>query len=271
MVLPTYKAGLNNSLKRPSIQNLSLSRDVLRVQQHINDNLDRLNQSFARFTDVPFVHGEEKLIPNPFGVSSTKQPVALFSGNGVDSNGNVLIISNYVISAPRADGFIGLTLYYDLRHTNPSLVMYLGADQPIPNNTTTTVDWSATERSNPASPIITDSAGTFTVSEAGLYQVVTVCRLESATYTNAEISIVSGGITRGSQQFPVAWTSLPIVQAVALFPLSAGGTFITRVYQLNTAPSSRNLLSGQTASRVMISRLYNDSTPTGIVSGVLLA
>ncbi len=260
-------------LRRPAGQNLAVKWDRLRVDNHMNDNIDRINQAFARFEDE-FVHGVETLIPNPFGVSSTKQPIAMFSGVAEDEDGNALKIANYAISEPRDDGKIGITVEYDLRHTEPCLVKELTGNQSIASGLSfkDVTTWNTSSSIKSRGSVISCDGTNFSVSEAGSYLVMfqEAWQGGGVTYT-----VFDSAITTSSPYFEdyesVAFTDGRWRKSVTTAELAAGGSFKIHVLQTNGAAAARNLLGGSGFTHISIHRLYNDSTPTGIVRGVLIA
>jgi hypothetical protein len=256
-------------LRRPAIQRLSDPRDALRVDQHQNDNIARLNQAFARFEDQEFVHGEPTLIPNPFGVSSGVHPVALLSATAAESDGTALRIANCIVGAPRTDGFLELTIEYDLRHTEPCMERLHNATQSIGDGATIDVAFNTPVFTRGS--VITYSAPNFTVSEAGTYALYAATPLEGGglTYDSADVWFDFGGSTISEFWIPATFNNGPRLVTTVTRKLAAGATFKVRCFQSNTAPASRNLMATQTT--MAVHRLYNDTIPTGIVSGLLVA
>lgn len=260
-------------VNRPSLENTSLQNDRARVFQGINDNIDYIDQAFAQATFTA-QHGVETLIANPYGASSSRFPVAILSHYATDSTtGLVTPIANISISAPRADKRIGITVQYDLAHTQPSLIRTASAVQSIAaaGGDKQLTGWDTTESSRGS--VISDNGALFTVSEAGSYLVALLVRFQSgATYTKCEATIRAGGVNHGDSFVPAPMTDGGYFTCSAVLRLAAGGTFDASCFQDNAAAAARNVLSGaSTGRRIAIHRLYNDTLPTAAVKAVFIS
>jgi hypothetical protein len=270
-------------LRRPAIQRLADPRDKLRVDQHQNDNIARVNEAFAQF-EQEFVHGVETLFPNPFGVSSTKHPIALLSGVAEDDDGNALAIASYKISEPRTDGNIGITVEYDLRHTEPYAEYRLNGDQSTTNNIETPVSWGTVVTADAAGVIsITSNGGAplssrITVSEAGVYdftgQISWATNATGKRFVFGVANNNGAGATvpiRGYSEVPAVTGDYTALDFSFRWPLSAGG--YVEIFALQNSGGALALKGADAAYHpaIQVSRYRNDSTPTGIVRGVLIA
>lgn len=262
-------------LRRPAPENLSLKNDGLRVAQHTADNIARINESFARMTEVELQHGVPTLIPNPFVPS--RQPLAFLNGFAETEDGTRYDIATMRFGTPRTDGFVEVTAYYDLRHTELYYERSHSVPQSIPNNTETTVLFDTVQDTRGTG--ISYSAGTFTVAEAGTYLVSAKGYWEGGigSYTGNELRVRVGG-TSGppiiDHFIGAALTAGAVQTGASPVKLTAGGTILVRAYQTNSVPGPRNLVGNTTINRatsIRITRLYNDTTPTCFVSGLLVA
>lgn len=257
-------------LRRPAPENLSLKNDGLRVAQHTADNIARINESFARMTEVELQHGVPTLIPNPFAPS--RQPLAFLNGFAETEDGTRYDIATMRFGTPRTDGFVEVTAKYDLRHTEPFYERSNSVPQLITHNSLQLVVFD-TLRSSRGS-VVTYSAGTFTVSEAGTYAIGAKVYWEPATYTQAEFLFTAGGARIADVYIPADITSGPVMTAMATAMLQAGATITMSAFHTNAAVANRNLNGDTTVGRatsIRIARLYNDTTPTCFVSGLLVA
>lgn len=167
------------------------------------------------------------------------------------------------------------TVNYDGRHTEPLLVKRLTSAMAIPNNSATTINtWQtdATAEVNRGG-VISESGGTFTVSEAGSYSVaLQLSYQEGVTYTNCQGRLqAAGGNNRFLPQISAALTDAAWIAFPAIFNLAAGATFVAQGFQTNAAAASRNLLSGNGNTRIAVNRLYNSTVDnyTADVTGIL--
>ena len=135
-------------LRYPALQDLGQPRDRHRVDKHINDNIARINETFARVTAVEFQHGVPRLVPNPFANgANTRQPLAFLNGYAETSNGTRYDIASVRFGSPRTDGLIEVTVNY--APPPGAISAHLGATSvgTATNGATTTVPIDTVESS----------------------------------------------------------------------------------------------------------------------------
>lgn len=251
-----------------------LSADVARLDTH-DAQLAQITQQQARQTMVTFAatHGVEVEIDNPF--SSLPAGFQIIDARSEDGAPLSVIQSAKVRSIPDTTK-LGITVDYDLRHTEPCLVMSASIAQDLVHNTNTLMaGWNTTHLSRGS--VISQSAGVFTVSEAGRYLVVFKMRFGTGvTYTFNYVSIRQTAepllnVNIGEARVAAAQTEAPFLSTSAILDLNAGGTFETRGLQANGSGATYATGSSPDGRIIQIYRLHNDSTPTGTVRGILYA
>lgn len=178
----------------------------------------------------------------------------------------------------KATGSVYVTANYDLKHTEPCFIAS-GAAKSIPSGGADTLfdDWSTVYVNRGG--VISQSSGTFTVSEAGLYVAILKIRFPGGvTYigTNAIVKPLSGtdtpsatsGALNGIKTGDLYWDITnqnqgPYMTVAAPMPLQAGGTFGTYAFQTNGASSPRVIAAGPDARTLAVYRQFNTSAPTG--------
>lgn len=217
--------------------------------------------------NIPLVHGVEYVFDRPKTLPYPKWCRLLDSTltGGVSS----LPVASLQLNKARTDGRLGITAYFDGRHTEPCLIMTKSAPQSINNNTTTTVTgWDTTQFSRGS--VITTDGTTFTFSEAGTYHVAFLGFLQlGASYTAAQAWIDAPTTQEVALTYLAApFTDGPIIQVSGIMRIAAAGqTCIARIFQTNAAAVARNLNSGANSARIAVNRLYND-TVTGYSANV---
>lgn len=242
--------------------------EVRRFAKHSSQNFALLNDSMALISFTAS-HGVEVPIKNPFGDRGA--PVGF---KVLDSTGTLGVASHTMrIARLTEDNRIGMTVQFDGKHTEPCLIKTLSADKSINSGGLTTVDtWNtdANAETNRGG-VISESAGTFTVSEAGLYHVSFMAALENVAYTQAQVRIDATGNPQFLNNLPAAFSSAPFISVHGQFELAAGGTFTCRAQQTNGGGLARLVLSGAANTRVVVSRSYNSTVDgyTATVTGIL--
>lgn len=249
------------------------TRVMLQGGLTLSDNVYGATISFTA------TQGVEVLIKNPLGTVPT-----MFSLKKITSfttGASLPIAGEPTFNTSRTDGFIGITVNQDLQHTYPYMEKYLSANQTTTNNVEATLVYDSTggTRGN----VITYSNGVFTVSEAGTYLInATIAWQSVATYTGVQsyLRIISGAdngiVGLGTVAFNSLFASLTDYAWQVLtgqVKLRAGATFDVKVYQTNASAGNR-VVRGATSNPVLpswmaVSRLYNDSVPTFMVTGFL--
>lgn len=256
-------------ITQPGLKVREVLEESRRVQQHIQRNINLLNDNMAVVT-FDAIHATEVPIINPFG--DRGWPVGM---RIVDSTGLPVASSSMRLARLTQDNRIGVTTYFEGRHTEPLLVKRLTSAMAIPNNSATTINtWQtdATAEVNRGG-VISESGGTFTVSEAGSYSVaLQLSYQEGVTYTNCQGRLqAAGGNNRFLPQVSAALTDAAWIAFPAIFNLAAGATFVAQGFQTNAAAASRNLLSGNGNTRIAVNRLYNSTVDgyTATVTAIL--
>lgn len=226
----------------------------------------------CKVVELPLQHGVEFALSNP--LKTRLQGIHVL--DAFDANGNPLSVENSIkINRGRTDGKLGLTAYYDLRHTEPCRIKTMSAaTMAVAHNANVDMTgWDTLVKGRGS--VITDDGTTFTFSEAGTYSFVVNALWELATYNRVEMwleTVGSGVQGYGHNYAPVSWLEGPWMQAVATIDIGVGGQVKARCYQRNAAVAARTLVgTGNQARYIEIHRLYNDSTPTGTVRCVLVA
>lgn len=228
-----------------------------------------------------FKHAAETRVRTPLPIGAKCMAVAVVKAIGTtltsDGRPSTATYALQVLGGPswRSLGrtqdngeVLGITMQYDLAHTQPYLIRTASAVQSIAaaGGDKQLTGWDTTESSRGS--VISDNGALFTVSEAGSYLVALLVRFQSgATYTKCEATIRAGGVNHGDSFVPAPMTDGGYFTCSAVLRLAAGGTFDASCFQDNAAAAARNVLSGaSTGRRIAIHRLYNDTAPTGRVT-----
>jgi hypothetical protein len=251
-------------------QLLAVSNDFQeQATQRINEDL--ILGQHAR--GIEFVHGIERRIRNPYGSDLEGIDAIRCIGIDVDSagkpNGGTFELDvaglrwRHIQSRPGEPSLVGVTLLYDLAHTEPMLIRTASATQNVANNTLTDMTgWNTTETSRGA--VISDDGTTFTVTEAGTYAITLAAGFTGgSTYSAADVWIDQGGTARAENYLPAPFTDGPLLTTSTVLSLAAGGTFKARAFQTNAATATRTLRANR---RITIHRLCSDETPRGRVT-----
>lgn len=244
----------------PVAQSLDKVRDILR-SIGIADNMN------AALVDMSMTHATECPLSNPLQSRPVGfQPIAAYSL----TTGLPVSIESY--SGPnlsRTDRLLGITVGFavtDPLHTYPLLGKTSAAFSVGNNSLTTVTGWSGAQFRG---SVITESAGTWTLTETGSYQIAAWADYENGggTYTRAYIGLDSGGGTIARSDGAVAWSAGPALNVGTVYQFAAGATFTVKAYQTNAAVAARSV-----NFRCSVQRIYNDTTytaPTARVLGIL--
>ncbi len=215
-------------------------------------------------------HGVETRVTNPLRTV----PIAFFpissmsiTAIGGQSNGAARPIDDYpTLNTSRTDGFLGVTVNYELNHTQPCLIRTASAVQAIAHGGggAALTGWNTTSFSRGS--VISDNGSIFTVTEAGTYSVAVKLPFEAGTYTAADLWINTGTVVAEDYR-ALAFTDRPIINVATIVQLAAGGTITAFTYHTNAAVAARNVT---TERRIAIHRLFNDTVPLGRVTGILV-
>lgn len=289
-----------SALRRTSRDDMPGSPDwVDPFLQNVNEFQD---QAVSRLGDlgaarqytkvVDFVHGVEKRIrsPLPPGVKCTG--VKAVASRGVTLVDGVAKGSSYAL---RCDGDVlwrplqtnsnepaqlGITVMFDLKHGEPCLEMANSGNQTIPHNAANpydnvTFDTTLFSRGS----VITYSSGVFSFGEPGTYHVDFRFRWEQGkAYTDAEIWFDknnTGNVVTSRwpfwQMFPINTTDGASDTLAGKITVASSDTMRVKAFQTNASvgsPANNRFIYGANSAgtTIRISRLFNDSTPTGRVT-----
>lgn len=258
-------AGVN----RPSLEISSLPNDRARVFQCINDNIDFIDQAFAQ-TTFTAQHGTEVLIPNPYGASSSRFPVAVLSSYALDSTtGLPVAIAGITIGAPRADKRISLTVQYapPLGYCDASNT----ADLSVGNGAFTAVVFNQDTTLGTA---LSRSGNTIIVNVSGVYQCRATQRW-AATSANSRriIDIMRNGSAVHEGQISLSAATInPATDHARMMLLAAGDSMSAQVFQ--DSGGALNLLGGATTgvvSRLEIQAMAATPATTALVKAIFIS
>lgn len=227
------------------------------------------NTTSGYFVDN-FTHGVEKIIKNPLKVSPKGAESVLVEKLSTDapnaSRQRVRSVDLRYINGkddPKAPEQLGVTVYYDIDHSDEFLEISKTADQSTLNGASTTVTWGTETQRIGAG--ITQSAGVFTVASAGVYNVTYQSNIVGGTFTALEVWIESASTRYGHQNAYDATGALNCV--VWPLTLAAGGTFSCLAFQTNGAAAARTI-DGTTINRcrVAVQRARNTTAPKARVT-----
>lgn len=251
-----------------------LNKALLEQRQILHGGWTIADNALAKIITLDFVHGQETPIdiPKKFGTRALAfQPLEAYNlATGVA----LAVPSAPRYNRQRADGRLGVTIDFDLRHTEPCLIKTASAAQSINHATSTDMSgWNTTVKTRGS--VITDNGTTFTLAEAGSYLVLLQAQLQQGvSYSEFQIWVDVDGVSfaGGSVDDAVAFSNGPVKRFSTVVPANAGSTLKARAYQTNGLSAPRNLAAGGPGAigkRIEIHRIYNDSTPTGRVTGIL--
>lgn len=237
----------------------------------INGKLTIRENTTSYEEDHVLDHGVRTRIKNPLNVPCRGVFAVRCVGMEIDS-GNKATRKLYSLGVPRIDwessdsngDTLMITADFPLNHTLPCLLKKATGTESVANNTDTLInDWDTTILTRGS--IISESGGTFTVSEPGTYHVVLSCRwTDGVTYTSVQLSIRQNGSNLNWSPYrPTGFTAGPVDQVTAIAKAAAGDTFQGYAYQTNGAAATRNILGS--FRNMAIHRLYNDTNPRGRV------
>lgn len=247
----------------PFAQAIDRYRQIFTGQVSIGDNM------FASFVSFEAKHGALTPVANPL----KSKPKGFTLLEAIDSDGNLLGVSSCTADLNRSDGReLGITVNYDLRHTEPCIEAYLNASQLIGNGTDVVILWDRFISNGGGSAIAYNSTtGIWTINETGLYQfsIRGVFNDAAVTYSATQVKINNNGGAAGNivEDYLVASHTFRRVGVSTTHYVAAGSVFRGLAFQ--TSGGSRNFLGGLVGSRMAITRLRNDSTPTGRVLGIV--
>lgn len=254
-----------------------------RVVKQLNDNVSRVNERLTPYT-YRLQHGVEREVEKPVGYRVTQA----MATRCIDANTGQQAGPVTSLQVRELDGgtTLGITAYYDLKHTEPYMQRRSSTNLSVPNlaaapYTTVTFDQLLAS----SGTAISYSAGVWTFNEPGRYHIHFNYRWEPGVtnWTDHEIWYQSPGgvqVNAGYTQALQPSSSKDVIgQFVAtprIPPTDIDGTlnkFEIKAYQANATAVARLLLGtagGAIYSHIIVQRLYNESTPTYDVSMLLL-
>jgi hypothetical protein len=263
-------AELRNYLM-PVDQTLGRVRDMLDSKLTIADNMN------AAIITLSATHGQEVPLANPL----TGQPAGFQVIEAHDSNGNPLsVVGSPKLNRSRTDGLLGITVEYVPKQ--PYAEFRPNGDQNTADNAEVPVSWGTTVLADSAGVISITSNGSaplssrITVSEAGVYdftgQVSWAANATGKRYVFGAANNNGAGATvpiRGYSEVMAVTGDYTALDFAFRWKLSAGG--YVEIFALQNSGGAL-ALKGADASyhpAIQVSRYRNDSTPTGIVRGIL--
>lgn len=233
------------------------------VVQALRGNLGFTDNTNSGFKEVDLVHDTETRISNPLKV----RPTGIVAVRALKLSSNQptgVSLENPRIKWRMADnGDVFVTPSFECRHTEPLLVKRLASAKSIPSTvlSETLIDTWQTDANAEVNRggVIRESAGTFTVSEPGTYQVAAQLSLDVGTYTTAQLNVVLGNGRRYLSYLAMAHTDGPWLPVSAIFSMTASDTLQIKAVQANAAAANRNAITGSGSTRVAVSRLYNST------------
>jgi hypothetical protein len=267
-------------LRRPTpiqIMRESFAKDTQRWAQHTTDNIDRINNSFARLKEEEFFHGVEKLIPNPFGVTSRQRPLGLVSSYAVDSSGSPIAIQSVKFGPLRSDGYVGVTVFFSAPHH--LIRVYKSANQTgIVSNLQTQVTWDVTEFS--IGGFTYDGAGLVVAPASGIMRcswtlVCSTAGVAAGDWWGGFALNNSSGWRTAQQRMGVGTAtvnSLPHTSGSGIFSVTAGNTVSIQVRHANAAGTTRDISGGAfTASCAEFEYVHPSPETSAVITGVVVA
>lgn len=225
-----------------------------------NGLLIRDNMYAAAEVTLPLVHGVEYEFTNPLPtIPLYFEPYEFKLADGSQA---LPLAGPPILNKKLGNGKLGITVRYDGKHTEP---FYEGSvtGQAIASGAgpVTAAGWTAAKNRG---GVITESAGTFTVSEAGQY-LVHAHEAGGVSLTRWLLRVRPAGVDKAREDMPGGYTTSAVngqrSGAGAILDLAAGGTFtIGWLFTSATTPQNFDF-------SVQISRIYN-ATVDGYAANV---
>ncbi len=249
---------------------------LARIVDGYRSDLERILNNGGTYADnmhcavleMSMTHGVPVPIVNPLRT----RPRGIHVLDARDSNGVPMsVLGSPKLDFLRPDGFMGISVEYDLRHTEPCLIRSATGTKVFNDNTDTLIDGWDDPLFTRGSVITANATNdTFTFAEAGTYTLT--CKLAMPggfAYSLFQLYATIGGVGALLNHLDfVAFTNQPIRTMTGVFRVTAGQTLLTRGQQ--TSGGNRTVAAGAGSRYLAIHRLYNDSVPTGIVRLVLV-
>jgi len=225
--------------------------------------------------DYKFVHGVELQIKNPLNDIPEGVKDVRCQGLEVDSAGKTTgkfydldvatVRWRTIQTQPGQPQRLGVTVKFDVSHGGQLLEKHRTTDQTIANNTLTTVLWEAT--TNTRGSVITESSGSFSVTEAGVYLVSGQVNISGGALTAFQAWLEMGGNRFGDTGFFATTTADALVSTSWPITMAAGDSVKFVAYQANAAVANRTIIGTNTnRARVAVQRIYNATAPVGRVT-----
>lgn len=259
---------IRSNLASPISRVVDDLRKMLLSGLSISDNMN------AAIVTLSCKHGVESPLSNPLkGKPLFFLPFYAAIATGSTSGGTEYRIDGTPVLRIRPDGLVGITVYYNLKHTIPSASLGKTSTQSIGNSGTgTAVTWDSNSFSSDGIISVTSSSR-ITFSEAGRYSLMgnlnyagNATGIRSVFFAANGATPFSGtdGSMKGYAQIINAGVGSMSVIGCAEFDIAAGG--YVQMYGFQTSGAGLNI---DAYSQCQISRVRNDSTPTCTVTGVL--
>lgn len=257
-----------DSIKRaiiiPAKEALRLTRFALSGNLTIADNAYAAIVTLGQLgnnTSQTLVHGTEYLLQNPLPT----KPVGFTPIYAFDSNRTAIEIPNCMLNLARTDGLLGLTVNFERSHAAPYLAKTASFLVPNGGGESIVTGWT-TEDSRGS--VISESSGTWTVSEAGVYNITAWVNYGSigASYTRNFMSliVVSPSVNLARSDIDALLVNGAALNLSSNYKFAAGGQFRVTAFQTNAALASRTV-----PWALRVNRLYNDAPYAANVTGIL--
>lgn len=222
-------------------------------------------------------HGVETRVTNPLKCTPIAfyphGAVSLTAIGGVSNNVARKIESLPVLNLARTDGFLGITVNYDLAHTTPYLSLTKSGAQAIPSGGAspyTSITWAGSETTVSTSVTWSSSATTrVTVSEAGRYLFNATIAYASAAGGARQAWFTKNGSTTAyyGRQVLIGGTDA-YLQINAAISMTAADYVEVIAYQ--DSGGAVNVQGTALDTRMQVSRIASAETPCGRVTGLLV-
>jgi len=240
------------------------ARALVELQNMLGGGLTFTDNFKCSIVEKALTHGVEMPITcgfNPIGVYALRSE-AIKDGSrySIDS-------LDWRFGAP--GGTIGVTAKFDLGHSGQLLEKHRTTNQTIANNTLTTVLWEST--TNTRGSVITESSGSFSVTEAGVYFVSGQVNISGGALTAFQAWLEMGGNRFGDTGFFATTTADALVSTSWPITMAAGDSVKFVAYQTNAAVANRTIIGTNTnRARMAVQRLYNATVPQNNVTLLLV-
>lgn len=258
-----------------------LYRALTQQRTMLQSNLTHRDNFNCAVVEWSFKHGVETLFSNPLPNGVTPLGFEVIEAWDPTTRSPMSVVGTPLFNRVRRDdGMLPITVNYDLRHTEPRLRVTKNAAQSLANNTNESLTWQTLIRQFPvpATPGISNgiiyvdsgTASRIRVTEAGQYLVSASVYFATSAVGVRDLWFAKNGSAAerwGTTQIINAGAVETGITATDQVPMVPGDYLTILAFQ--NSGGALNALSTGFPTSVAINRLYNDSTPTGIVRGIV--